>query len=173
MKPHILYISFIAFFAFLILHVMIWRIRRPKNDMGTLFLIFWVIPTLLFALYVLLSLTAMPQWALPLGESAAMFMLYFALASAYMQNYPPAQVPAPTLKIILLFESAKSRGLSLEELGRLVNDRELVTTALDDLVNANMIVDRDGKYVLGASANLLIRSLKIYRKLLGLTFKGG
>ncbi len=173
MKLHILSVSISVFFACLLFHVILWRTRRPKNDMGALFLVFWVLPAAAFALYLALSCTLLPGIALPLDEALAVFLMYMSLGAAYIQNYPPAQVPAPTLKIILLFESAGARGLTLEELSRQVNNKELVTTALDDLESAGLVDNRGGILHMTAASSRLLHTMLAFRKLLGLTFKGG
>src|SRR5437867_600049 len=104
MNPIALGLGLASFSACLISHILIWRSARPKNDMGALFAIFWAIPAAAFILYLLLS------FAFPIPFSFdvwfATLVFHLAVSAAYIQNYPPAQVPAPTLKFVLLFASA-------------------------------------------------------------------
>jgi hypothetical protein len=173
MRPSVLLVGFTLFAACLTLHIMMWRIRRPRSDVRALFVIFLIAPTLggvaLFGASLLASGGQVPA-AL---DVAAVLLVHWALASAYLLTYPAAQAQSPSLEIAFAVGRSMPRGLSREEILALLNSEALVHARMDDLV-ANRLVRADGdRYVLTISSTRLIRGFLGFRALLGLPKQGG
>lgn len=168
MNPFILFAGFVSFSASLAAHIAVWRARRPKNDLLALFVIFMAAPLALFAALWLAG--ALPAVAAP--EALAWALLHCAISSAYIQSYPPAQAVSPSLEMMIIIGRSPD-GLSGAEIARHFDNSRLVTVRFHDLINTSLIVRRGDAYVLSGAGRTLITGFVIYRKLLGLEFKGG
>ena len=170
MKASLLLGGFLVFFSALIFHIAQWRLRRPKNDVLWLFLIFIFAPTAAAVVWALVSLgTGGPA----LGEIAAVLILHLALSSAYIQTYPCAQAVSPSLEMLIIVSLYGPKGISEEELSKYFDDAKLVGSRFEDLINTSLIQGKNGVYVLSPVARGIILFFIMFRKLLGLEFKGG
>jgi hypothetical protein len=162
----------VAFAAMLVLHVALWRIRRPRGDIAGLFLIFFVVPGALAAL--LLALGVGHVIAAPGVETvAAAFLLHAALASAYIMSYPAAQAHSPSLQVLLAVSRKMPEGVARASLLDSLDHDGSMSARISDLV-ANGLVTRSGdSYVLSSKAQRLVRTFRGYRALLGIKTKGG
>ncbi len=141
--------------------------------MGALFAIFLALPLVPYLLFLIVQNYSHIPFFLRFDEWFASLLLHMAVSAAYIQSYPPAQVPAPSLKIVLLFESASSQGLTTEELSRYMDKNELVSSGLTDLINAKLVREQNGVYSLTPVSRNFLYAIKFFRRLLGLQFKGG
>lgn len=163
--------GFSTFLVSWCIHVLWWRIKRPKNDVFALFSIMIFIPVAILLLY---SLSApIPLWPLKLQHFATVALLHVALACAYIQTYPCAQAVSPSLEIMLIVNRTMPRGISESELARYFDTTKLVSNRFDDLINTKFIYNKNGVFVLSLSATILIRFFILYRKFLGLELKTG
>lgn len=167
MNPKILLIGCGTFFACLLTHVLVWRLRRPRNDMAALFVIFIFVP---------LGLACLWGWfdsGFSAVEFAAAGLFHLAVSCAYIQSYPPAQAESPSLKMLILIAQHMPQGLTREEVLGHFDNIKLVGTRFQDLVNNNLICRVRGSFYLTPVAKSIILFFVLYRKLLGLEFKGG
>ncbi len=162
----VLLTGFSTFAASLTLHILIWRLSRPRNDIRALFMIFIAAPVLVFA-----GIFAMQPGLIQLVHWIAVTLLHIALSSAYIQTYPTAQAISPSLEIMILV--ARNGGLPAEEIEKHFTDGKLVLSRFDDLLNAGLAEETDGKISLTSSGKRFIRSVVLYRKLLGVEYQGG
>lgn len=173
MSAAVLLVGFTLFAACLMLHVVIWRIGRPRSDARALFVIFLIAPTLGGAALFGASLFALGGPVASPLDSAAVLLLHWALASAYVLTYPAAQAQSPSLEIAYAVGQSMPRGLSREEILALLSSEALVHSRVDDLIDNRLIrVDGD-RYVLTVSATRLVRGFLGLRRLLGLPKRGG
>lgn len=173
MKGGVLLAGFTLFAACLTLHVAIWRIWRPRSDLRALFVIFMIAPTLVVVALLGASLLV-PGGPVPsVLDAAAILLLHWALAFAYVLTYPAAQAQSPSLEIAYAVGQSMPRGLSREELLAHLDGETLVRSRVDDLV-ANRLIRAEGdRYVLTPSSIRLIRAFLGFRALLGLPRRGG
>ncbi|OGR84186.1 MAG: hypothetical protein A2902_00055 [Elusimicrobia bacterium RIFCSPLOWO2_01_FULL_64_13] len=174
MRTAVLLAGFAGFLACLTAHILVWRRRRPKNDILSLFMIFMIAPSVLLGLY---GLAGAAGWAAPglfsFPEVGALYLLHLALSSAYIQTYPCAQAESPSLKMMLIVSRHMPQGVSESELARLFDDSKLVHSRFHDLLHTGLMVEKDGRYSLSPVAERIIRFFVVYRRILGLRFKGG
>jgi len=152
-----------TFLACLVAHIVWWRARRPRSDVRALFLVFLVLPAVV-------AVGAM--LVLPPFQVAGAFLLHVALACAYIQTYPAAQAQSPSLHILMAVGRAP-QGLSREELLGAGSGEALVGARVDDLVANRLIVPEGDRYVLAPAARRLVLFFLGFRRVLGLTSKGG
>lgn len=173
MKVAVLLAGFTSFSCCLVLHVVLWRVARPRSDVRGLFSIFLVVPTAV-ALLILAAGAVVPEAGMPDAlEVAAMLLLHLALSSAYIQSYPAAQARSPSLEIAYAVVKSMPRGLSREELLATVNTETLVQARVEDLVADRLVRVEGDRYVLTPASAGLIRFFLALRALLGLRQPGG
>jgi hypothetical protein len=173
MTVAVLLAGFTSFSCCLGLHVVLWRVARPRSDMRGLFSIFLVVPTAV-ALLILAARAVVPEAGMPDGlQVAAVLLLHLALSSAYIQSYPAAQAMAPSLEIAYAVRRSMPRGLSREELLARLNTGALVQERVEDLVADRLVRVEGDRYVLTPASAGLIRFFLGLRALLGLRQPGG
>jgi hypothetical protein len=173
MSAAVLLAGFLAFAGCLAVHVVLWRLARPRSDMRALFAIFLVAPSAV-ALFVVAAGALAPAAGLPDGlDVVAALVLHWALSSAYIQSYPAAQAMAPSLEIASLVRRSMPRGLSSEELVARLNTGALVQERVEDLVADRLVRVEGHRYVLTPASARLVRFFLGLRALLGLRRPGG
>jgi hypothetical protein len=155
----------VSFASALCLHVVWWRVARPKNDLRALFTLFLVLP-------VLLALILAAASDRPAEDILAVLLLNLALSSAYVQTYPIFHAISPSLEILLLVNRSPG-GLTAEEIAGNFNDAHLVGSRVQDLLRTNLARLEGGAYRLAPAGKAMIRSFLLYRKIIGMPFKGG
>jgi hypothetical protein len=173
MSAAVLLAGFLAFSGCLAVHVVLWRLARPRSDMRALFTIFLIAPSAV-ALLLAAAAAVAPGAGLPDGlDVAAALLLHGALSSAYIQSYPAAQAMAPSLEIAYAVRRSMPRGLSRAELLARLNTRALVQERVEDLVADRLVRLEGGRYVLTPASAGLVRFFLGLRALLGLRQPGG
>lgn len=174
MNPLILLTGFLTFLFCLIFHIFFWRIRRPKNDIFALFLIFFKFPLLFFAGYFIWNLLNLPvPLVVPINEITAIFILHVSLSSAYIQTYPAAQAISPTLEIMLIVLKYMPQGISQSDILQNFHKKKLTSSRLEDLLNTKLIRQEQGFFTLTPIGKCFINFFVLHRNLLGLKYKGG
>lgn len=156
-----------------ILHLSVWRIRRPRRQYRAL----GALAALAVAITIAVGLIGARLGALPsLGPREALdaIVLFAAAVIAYMVTYPPVQADSPSMTILLEIDRTGERGLSRDELTHVgaLTDQALILPRLADLVTGRLAVSERGRYVITARGARLARFYVRYRALLGME-KGG
>lgn len=153
--------GFTAFLNIFVLHVLIWRIKKPSAQIVSLFGLFLLFPAIIF-LILLISFFSEKELIL------SSFLLYFALACAYIQTYPAAQANAPSLEIVYFLFKAGGEGLSEKEIIEKFDNQILVFNRMDDLFKENFVFQKENKIFLTKKGAVFINIFRFYRKILGL-----
>jgi len=147
--------------AFL-LHIAIWRVRKPANSVKALVLVFILV---LVAGSILLPMHELSSYLY-------IWFLFLSLFTAYLLAYPAIEVDSPSLVIVMrIFQSGKA-GLNIKRLEDLSKDNLLVEPRLKDLVDAGLVDLSVSVYRINRKGRLFILPFVFYRNLLGLG-KGG
>jgi len=149
------------FLAMFVLHVAIWRIKKPSAEIIFVFSIFLFFPAIVF-LFVFIE---------NLGEKSLLmtsFLLYISLACAYIQTYPAAQANAPSLQIVYFIYKAGKNGLCEKEIVDNFDNQILVFNRMKDLFKENFIYQKENKIFLTFKGKIFIDFFRFYRKILGL-----
>jgi hypothetical protein len=154
-------IGTIYFLVMLILHIFIWRIKKPENEMIFLLSFFILFPILLAILIFLTGL-------IDKNILFASFLLYFALSCAYIQTYPAARANAPSLQIIYFIHKSGKQGLSEEEIINKFNLDILVHERIKDLLTEGFALLKDDKILITNKGNIFAGIFYFYRRLYGL-----
>lgn len=168
MNIKIIIVSLIVFIMSLLLHVLVWRLKKPVNDLAALFFFLFLIPTT-----GMISAAAINIAPLDFGsELCASILLENALAAAYVLTYPAFQADSPSLRIILFLSNARS-GMTAEDIKIELTRRNLFDARLDDLQKSGLARQNTGKFSLTYWGTALAFSFSAYRKILGFRDKGG
>lgn len=160
-----IYYGILTFLFILAVHILLWRISRPKNHMNVIFTIFLIIPFFTFIGLIILS---MQGELLNLPALLSTSLLYFAIACAYIQTYPTAQANAPSLQMIYQISESGSKGITEEEIMGIFNLNNLVQDRIDDLIIEGFVLEENGKLYLKNKGKILSTIFYFYRKLYGL-----
>ncbi len=173
MRAAVLAAGFVSFACCLILHVVLWRVARPRSDIRCLLILFLAAPAVIALVACAVALTNATVRCLDRLDVLAVLLMHLALSSAYVQTYPAAQARSPSLEIAYAVGRSMPRGLSREELLAIVDTGRLVDARVEDLL-ANRLVRREGdRYGLTALSTGLVRVVLVIRFLLGLPRYGG
>jgi len=156
----------IAFFAItFLIHLFIWRFRRPKNPVRALIFLFSCVIS--FGLIILYYL-----WAEDLFG-----VLYIAIFScsvfiSYLLTYSAIEADSPSLVVVLRIYNAGRSGMSFKDIESHLGDDLLVLPRVKDLVDAGL-VDFDGnRYKINKKGTMFLYPFILYRNFLRLG-KGG
>jgi len=149
---------------------MIWRIKKPQNEIVFLLFLFIIFPFLflIFIFFINIFKNFTDNNLL-----FSTFLLYFSLSCAYIQTYPAARANAPSLQIVYFIYKSGKKGFSEEEIINKFNLNNLVYERVEDLIKENFIYQQDNSIILTQKGLILANIFRIYRKLYGLEFGQG
>jgi len=171
----VLFFGIGLFLTAFFIHLFVWRIHLPKNHTKSLLGIF--IGMLVCGILMLWwlekndCLSGMFSFSVGYGYLRLSF-LYISLMLAYVVTYSAIEVDSPSLSISAIIGKAGPRGVSREDLDRIMTDDILVKPRVSDLVSVGIArLDKD-RYKLTAKGAIIARLFIFYRGLLGVS-KGG
>ena len=98
-KLSVIFYPIILLVIILILHILIWRIKRPKKQILFLFSIFIIIPIFIILAFFFLYLKVRSD-LVTIEDLWLMLLFYIVLAGVYIQTYPSMQAGSPSLLIV-------------------------------------------------------------------------
>ncbi|MBI5237211.1 MAG: hypothetical protein HY887_02170 [Deltaproteobacteria bacterium] len=172
---HIVVITGIASFsACILLHLLVWRVFRPRRSILLLFAVFFVLPAFFF-LILFLSRNVVPVavWAPSLmsfgaDESASVLLMHAALSSAYILTYPAIQAGCPSLRLLLIIGAGMPEGITRDNLKKEFGLETLFLPRIEDLLGSNFVKEDRDKLMLTATGRILAGFFALCRKSLGL-----
>ncbi len=171
MKVTIILYPLFIFIFMLIIHIIIWRIFKPKKLIVFLFLIFIAIPLVIFLIYLIPFnlLNIQSNLTIQFQDFLFIALLYFSLAGAYIQTYPAVQAKSPSLQLVSLIGKEKS-GVSITDLKKFFNTQKIIIERIRDLEEEGFITIKkeDTMIKLTKRGKILASIFILYRKLLGL-----
>ena len=176
----IIFYGFLLFFICLSIHVIIWRLYHSKRQIFTLFSLFISFP-LLFHVFIynfdivfnVENVITKNLLSLNTGEFLLVYLLFYALSLAYIFSYPAAQAGCPSFIILLIIESSKRGGITREGIHSYCLGKKLFGLRVYDLVDENLVIDKDGWFELTKKGLLISRVFIILRKLFNLPLGKG
>jgi hypothetical protein len=167
MKVRTLLVGFLLFFLTLALHILIWRVWRPKNDLKGLLLVFFLVPggVVLGAQVGILFNSLVPVCFD--SDLPAVIVLCYSLGLAYVMSYPAAQASSPSLDIILT-ASKVPEGVRVEDLNSLFQEKTLLAPRFQNLIDSGLAYERSHVLHLTWQGLVLARFFRFFRRLLGL-----
>lgn len=146
-----------SFLAGLILHILVWRIRRPVDDATALLHFVTTLPAVLSGC----AIWASGWFSSPLNATGLALMFHAGTGFTYMSLYTAAQAASPT-SLVLLALARQEKGMTELEI------RELFTT---DLLSGNSVrssIDEGFLHLDGDQLSLAPRGSSLIRVCSGL-----
>lgn len=168
-KFYIIIFGFLIFFVIFLLHLLLWRIFKPKNDLVLLLILFIFIPSILFILFIILN----KKYLLFFNnfELLLIFLLYISFGLAYTQLYPGLKESSPTLAIINLLGRNKNE-VKREVIYAMLCNYNSIDDKIISLQNLRLIktkkINEEDVLILTQAGNIFANMFIIYRKFLGL-----
>lgn len=144
------------------LHVVLWRWRRPQQQIGWFLLIF-LAPLPLLALVLV-------RWYsyLPLQDFLFVALAHLSLSCAYIQVYPACQALSPSLMVLLFVGDSMPRGMTEEEIQARFSRQALLGNRIQDLLVSGFIRESKGQFEITPQGLLIVLPGIFLRKMLGL-----
>jgi hypothetical protein len=164
--PVLIFLNTAALFAgCLAVHVIVWKVRLPKQQMKALFIIF---------------LAGFLSWAaFSLAHRAALFAiayvaLYFwSLSFFYIITYSAVEADSPTLSLVHFIGTAGDAGRSPDEINLFMIQRPFLGARLAALARSGLIREEEGRYIISGNESFAFRLILGFRKVYGSIPKGG
>ena len=162
----------IAFF----LHVIIWKIRIPKNQMKALLLIFFLV-----FISGMLSISFVQYNKLLFFQGEIMYfseiihvtIFFTALTFSYFLVYASFIGESPTLFLVWNIANAGKMGLNKNDLYKLIEDDIFIKPRFEYLIEEKMVNKVEDKYLLSPKGNTFIYIIIIIQKLMKLSKTNG
>lgn len=167
--------SVIICLAFFI-HLVVWRIRIPGRQTRVLKRIFaYTLFVCLLVIWCLSKFIIKPGFFEPLNffEYLHISLFYLSLTLAYIVTYSGMEVDSPSLVMTMKIAASGTDGLSKEEFDESLPNDILVKPRVRDLVRDEMVTLDGEKYKITTKGAILAQLFIFYRRLLGITLKGG
>lgn len=173
MNPNIIIYGFLVFFVCLTIHIFFWKIKPPKNSTWILFLMFLIIPTVIF-LWIIIGLENLKNIIhLSVLDLVEILILHLSLSLVYISSYPAAEAVSPSLDIILLIASSEKQKITKENIIKQYTEKKLITERVEDLRKSNIIIEKGECFELKPAGKFMIYFFILYRRILGLPAQGG
>lgn len=152
-------------------HVLWWRIRLPKNQMGGLLKIFvslfvlWAISMVLLNTVEEFGSGCIADISVLEGIYIAFF--YFAMALTYTLAYSAIEADSPSLTIVRIISESPGGRIRKDDLyGRLDFDRFLEARVRALLID-RMLLESGGRYTVTRKGYMAARIVVVYRRVMG------
>ncbi len=167
---HILANGLSLFAICYLLHLILWRIRRPTAYPIWLPVIFFLLPlvgmTALFIMEGNLNVDLSNPRFIPL---LAIFLLHASLSSTYIVFYSGLIAFSPSLAVLEVIDRSMPSGLNYEELFLpWFNDKNLAGLRIENLIAARMLVKTQDLLYPTVKGRLVAQCFRLYRRSIGL-----
>ena len=154
-----------AFFA----HLLIWRIRLPRNHTQALLLIFLIVPVPILSAVFYANPGVWPASVWPILH---LLLFYTAMSLVYVIGYSVIEQDSALLATYAKIESAGAGGMAEEELVPLLEQGTSPMQRLELMAQTGLIERRDDGYALTPKGRRLARLFALAERLFGLP-RGG
>ena len=171
--PTTLYGAMLFLVAFIV-HVVLWRVRRPVNTTATIILVFVVsVSTVWLALSIFgifQGLTGfLPQEPV---DKILSLLLALALAVSYIMTYPALENDSPTLKLVYLIDQKGRTGATEEELFRSFSNKNTVEPSITEMISEGLVRMEGQSILLTERGHRLATIYRKWRDILGAEMGG-
>lgn len=155
----------------LVIHVVVWRVRRPRRPYAALAEIFLVVVPATAS--VLLAYDVLPwSWHEEGSAAIAAFSCHVTLSLAYIVTYTAIEADSASLTIALFLADAAERGRGRDEIQALFADDFVVGERLTSLVETGYLQNRGNRLLLAEKGRKVARLYAFVRRLYRLQVGG-
>ena len=139
--------GFVLLMLAFVVHVITWRIHRPRCPIRVLLCIFSATPLIAVPIY--FALGPLPAFnGASLADAVRILLFYVTFSLVYVVLYSAIEVQSPSLAIVFYVSSCGSAGCSEADIANHVTDEESISTRIAAMKAGKMIVVGDGKCTL-------------------------
>jgi hypothetical protein len=149
----------------LLLHVVVWKTRLPRNHTKALLLIF------LGTLIIWITVAFLTR--LPFLQTLHSGLFFISLALCYVITYSAIEGDSPTLSLMRFLDSKHQTGATREEVDAFFASRPFIRSRLDALIQSSLVKESHGRFYLAGHPSLPFRCILYFRKIFGSIPKGG
>ncbi len=149
--------GFVTYFINHLLHLILWRLLKPKQDVRLLFLCLIGLPVGITCLIFGFG------HSIPLAP----FFFHLLLAANYIAIYPAFQASSPTVHLLEILRRAQN-GLSKEEILESLSQKSSLNHRFQELVGGRLIKTNETQIRLSFFGKSLALFFFAYRRALGL-----
>ena len=156
------------FFLVFIIHVGLWRMRKPRNTTVAIIVLFpigvisaWGVISLIPDTY--LSHNLLSDNSI---DNSLALLLALALSASYVMTYPALENDSPTLKLVYWIWASNPEGISRQELCGHFSNEALVKPSITEMINERLIKLNGNSLMLTKRGRRLVRFYQAWRKLL-------
>ncbi len=158
-----------------IIHLVIWKVRIPKNQTKALLQIFLI--TIITCFSIMLNLpSSFSLFGIPIlhtfSEYLHVSIFYISMMLAYVVFYSAIEADSPSLEIIRLIDSTGKSGAKKEDLRKIFVAMPFLESRIGSLIDDKLVCEVDGKYLPTKRGIILLHIISFYRYLFSMQ-KGG
>jgi hypothetical protein len=146
-------------------HLVIWKIRLPKNQTVGLLNIF-------FAMFCL-GVGAALMRGFGIWEAGHMALFFGSMSLCYVITYSAVEGDSPTLSLMRFLAQKGKAGGTQAEIDSFFAERPFIRSRLVALLQSALIKEENGRYVIAGKPSLPFRLILAFRKVYGTIPKGG
>ena len=159
-----------------LLHLLVWKIRIPKNQIKVLLFIFFVV--YISGIFILWYAESTSLYFLPIAftkltEYLHITIFFITLVFTYCIIYGATVDISPSLFIVMNIADAGKRGSNQTDFRQLITDDLFIKPRMEYLVEQKMVNKKDDKYLLSKKGYNVLRIFFFIQKIMKLTQKSG
>ncbi len=155
-------------------HLLLWKIRLPKNHIPALLMIFASVLTAALVSAGVFEVThrgaggfaSIPQYL-------HIVVFYVSASLAYIAAYSGIEVDSPTLSLMIFISKGGAAGVAQGDASRFLAQCPFIKTRLTGLLESKLVQQDGDRLVLAGTGSVFFRLILAYRKLYGSIPKGG
>jgi hypothetical protein len=145
--------------AFLLVHVLIWRLFPDRRSIGVLVGLSLAVLILGVTFWEIISARC------NLGEALLMVQFHIFATLAYIVGYSGVEEESPSLMILKLASRAGSRGIAKSEIEDLINNNFILERRLGPMKTAGLIIQEGESLILSPKGQILSSAFSIFRSI--------
>ena len=157
-----------------IIHLVLWRVRRPINTTVTIVLVFVITICLVWSALSIFGIfqELIEFLAQESVDKILSLLLALALAVSYIMTYPALENDSPTLKLVYLIAQKGRIGATEEVLFNSFSNKNAVEPSITEMISEGLIRIEDESILLTERGHQLARVYRKWRVILGAEMGG-
>lgn len=151
-------------FSFLA-HLIIWKVRLPRQQIKALLMIFG-------ATLALWAIAFGPRSG-ELGEIVHVALFYGSISLCYVITYSAIEADSPTLSLIRHVDTSGRHGISSKEVHEFLEGRPFIKARMAALIHDGLLREENGRYFVAGRGSPFFRLILAFRRLYGSIERGG
>ena len=151
-----------------VLHLVVWRIRRPQSFALWLPVMLLFLPCVVVGVLVLLQISL--PWKIDVWTGLVAFLLHAAISGAYMAGYVSVIGYSPSAEILRIVQANLPEGTPVESVAAqaALSEEALTGRRIANLVESGVAEMADGRLRLSTRGRMILSLCVAYRAVFGI-----